>query len=107
MRVDLGGKRYLIDWEHARFEPRALQLPSGKEKLVHGSTTCLIQNAAEPAEAEVDPSVTMIFGIAWCSASDVFQKERGRKESLTDALQEWGLTRLERARVWAEYHARG
>lgn len=98
MRVNLKHQAYQIDWEHARFDPRPLTLPSGKAKLVHGSTVCVV------APVDVGGAVT---GTAWCSVEDVFKKERGRKESLTVALRRMGISREERAHVWSAYHGRG
>ena len=96
MKVTLGNRRFLIDWSHAHFTPRSL--PGGIE--VAGSTTCIITPEDEQEDA------IGILGVAWCSTQDIFEKETGRKVSLTRALERWGLARTERAQIWEAYHGR-
>ena len=43
-------------------------------------------------------------GTAYCSLKDRYNKEVGRKVSLTRALQQWD--RKERAKIWKAYFAR-
>lgn len=104
MTLDVNGRAWQIEWDHARFPPRPLMLPSGRETWVHGATTCMIV----PADA-VDPDDILAagyLGVAWCSAEDAFVKATGRKIALTEALQSWGITREQRREVWDAYHGR-
>lgn len=94
MRVQLSHGTYQIDWEHAHFNP-PVDL-SGV--LVQGSTTCIVGPLEEGAG--------VVSAVAYCSVRDVFEKERGRKVSMTRALREAGLSKADRAKVWDAYRRR-
>ena len=46
-------------------------------------------------------------GVAWCSVHDNFNKAKGRKVALTNALKKTDLTQWERKTLWTEYFTKG
>ena len=101
MRIAVAGQAYRLDWQHTRFDvPLEVDLGRGRTTQVCGHTACVIS----PLD---DAPPQGIIGVAWCAVGDTFTKETGRKVSLTHALQEWGISRSERAGVWDQYWRRG
>lgn len=45
----------------------------------------------------------VINGVALCNPMDNFDREKGRKLSLTRALKTWGLEKADRTIIWKAY----
>lgn len=88
MKINIKGKEYRISWNH--------KAPHWDDYLFFnpGVSFCFIK----------DPNGNLISeGKAFCNVKDCFNKETGRKVSLTRALSYLGLNREERRGVWQEY----
>jgi hypothetical protein len=95
MRVELSSGQVLqIDWEHAHFNPPT----SIDGVLVQGSTTCIVGPVEQPEQS--------VGAVAFCSIRDTFEKEKGRKVSLTRVLRKAGLPKADRERIWNAYRRR-
>ncbi len=109
MRLEVAGTTYYIDFIHNN-EPWYVQLSddqiqliehtqgilvdSGHWKINNGSTQCVIMD---------DEWQEIGYGEAECSRNDLFDKRKGRKVSLTRALQSDSFSREQRKSVWEAY----
>ena len=96
MRVDLpDGRKYTLGFAHVRLgEPQIYKRRSGRTTLVQAITRCVVRDIGNGGTPVAE-------GVARCSATDRFNKERGRKIALERALL--GFERGIRARFWETY----
>lgn len=107
MKVTVGGLLFRVDFHHdSAYEISEDDGCDGvPDVLAHlisrvkGATLCCIH-------AEGFGGALSYTGAAYCSKTDQFSKETGRRVALTKALQETRFTKLDRAVVWAAYFAR-
>lgn len=86
MRIKLDdGRELLLSWFHERY----------KEPMngISGHTYCYLEKA--------DTRKIISYGLTQCSVSDNYNKETGRKISLTRALSD--LPKKDRATIWNAY----
>ena len=99
MRVEYGKESYLVSFRH--------EFPGKEEKDGYRKTVCEVYRLGP--RKSVPPERELIStGVATCSPLDQFQKEVGRKVSLTRALQETApsLNKDFRAAIWKTYFNR-
>ena len=82
------------DSDYLEFENIAIK----KQSHIKGATRCTLAMLDKEGNKEI-VAITQ----AWCSVKDPYNKERGRKISLTRALNEAGLNKEERTQVWEAY----
>lgn len=93
-RVKLNDNRVIaFTFQHVFFdEPKEI-----KPKVwVKAQTRCSLENGFG----------TTIYDWAYCSAKDVFDKEKGRKVALAKCMTAAGLDKTEREMVWERYFYR-
>lgn len=90
------GQSYTMVWKHTIGAHSVVLGHSHTERAVKGKTECVLESIT-----------TTIIGHAYCSARERYTKERGRRESLTNALQIGGFSRAARKAAWEAYFARG
>lgn len=95
LRLKAQGKDVRVGFYHAAKSPLVLSGSRGKT-ICKGFTTCRI--SVEQDNPEV------MFGTAFCSDRDVFNKEKGRKVSLTKALSFY--PKEFRREIWEGYFGR-
>jgi len=97
MRLDWANQTYFINFQHDIYdEPRYHH-----GVWVKGKTVCTIEQGPK------DEPIITGYGEAYCSEDDQFQKELGRRMSLTRALEMlWPDSREARRAAWKVYHER-
>lgn len=91
-RVKVNNKEISFTFRHEHFNPPIREMGSQVKAL----TTASVDNG----------SGTIIYGNAYCSLSDNFNREIGRKTALARVLKGSGLTYAERTAIWERYHFR-
>ena len=90
IRAQIDGTEYTVHFRHQQLrEP----VPWG-ERLIRGRTSASVENQGE----EVG------FGMARCSAGDIFCRETGRKLAMARALKD--LDKPVRTAIWQAYFQR-
>jgi hypothetical protein len=94
MKISFGEELYLVKFQH--------EVPGKEEKRGYRKTLCQVYKLLQ------DERQLISSGTAVCGPLDQFQKEVGRKVSLTRALQTIGpcLNKKLRTEIWKEYFAR-
>jgi hypothetical protein len=118
MLVTVGSRKFRMNWKHEPFKSIARQrmekmgsmddelslifkaadwaLRASAKRL--GKTTCTLE--------EVDGDFRVSATVECSLKEGSYQKEDGRKESLTKVLDLAGFSRKERGEIWAQYHSR-
>ena len=92
MFVMIDGVEYKVEFQHEQLtKPRDL----GFSSLTRAFTKCIISHYNSDYRQ---------VGISWCSANDVFNKEQGRKQALTQAICRF--SRPVKTQFWAAYFGR-
>jgi hypothetical protein len=87
MKVKVGNTLYIVKWTHGNNTPE-----------IDGFRAC---------ECSIwEGDVFYGLGFSWCHPNDNYNKETGRKLSLTNALKESGFNRETRTMFWKAYFNR-
>jgi hypothetical protein len=100
MHFMLNNKRYNINWQYKRF--RKNRLTKIVEPLKHSKTTCYI-STLEPGSDEKQIRVIVAAAFSKTHDTDVFNKGKGRRITLTKVLQKFKVPRDVRINIWEDY----
>lgn len=96
MTFNFDSHTYRLKFRHDPYVPRE----GGKKRWQRRQTDCLVQELlAGPRRWQ-----SVAIGSAWCSITDIFCKETGRRIALTRALEQ--ATKPFRAAAYATYYGR-
>ena len=101
MKVLLNGDVYIVTWHHTQWSIFPQTEIDGTK--TRGETLCFI---GIPSSIAGGWKKQVSSGLTRCSVNDQFNKETGRKISLTRALEKTNLTKSERAIFWQTYFDR-
>lgn len=92
-RVKVNGRELAFTFQHKTL-PSLAEIRKGV--FIKSITTATVDNGRG----------TTLVGRAMCSALDNFDKDKGRKIALANALKDSGMNYFERAAIWNRYHNR-
>lgn len=85
-----GGTAWKVEFSHQKFDPpHNLCVGSGKQYLIHGTTTCTI--------SKQDGEITERYASrdSWCLVGDQWKRAAGREKALARTLQDRGLVKID------------